>query len=86
MELGNFLLKLAVTYVFFDEIDISYQIWNNMYLGNYTKDGVDKDRKIIVPTIEKILKLLIDKKSKAKVLVTSESTIQAFKAFKEKSK
>ncbi len=86
VELGNYLPKLAVTFAFLDELDTSYQAWNNMYLGGHSKDGVDKDGKIIVPTIEEMLKLLIDRESGAKVSAISESTTQAFKAFQENSK
>lgn len=46
-----------------------------MYLRSYSKNGIDKNGKIIIPVIEKILKLLINKKSRAKVLAISESTI-----------
>lgn len=54
-----------------------------MYLGGYSKDGVDKDWKIIIPMMEEILKLLIDRESRAKDSATSESSTQAFKAFQE---
>lgn len=57
-----------------------------MYFGSYCKDGIDKDRKIIIWIIKKILKLLIDRKSRAKISTTFESTTQAFKAFKKKAK
>lgn len=43
-----------------------------MYLENYSKNGVDKDRKIIVLKIEKNFRLLIDKKSGTKILVISK--------------
>lgn len=49
MSLGNPLLKLAVTCAFLGGLDTSYQAWKDMYLGGYSKDGVDKDGKIIVP-------------------------------------
>lgn len=57
-----------------------------MYLGDYSKNDVDKNGKIIVPKIEKILKLLIDRENGVKVLAASESNAQVFKAFKEKAK
>lgn len=57
-----------------------------MYLGSYSKDGVDKDKKIIVLTIKKMLKLLINKENEVKVLAASESIAQAFKVFKKKVK
>ncbi len=57
-----------------------------MYLGGYSKAGVDKYGKIIIPTIEEMLKLLIDRESGAKVSAISESTARAFKAFQENSK
>ena len=86
VELGNPLPELAVTCAFLDGLDTSYQAWKNMYLGGYSKDGVDKDRKIIITTIEKMLKLLIDRESGAKVSAISESTVRSFKAFQENSK
>lgn len=57
-----------------------------MYLGSYSKDGINKDGKIIIPTIEKILKLLVDQKNGAKVSAVSESIIRVFKVFKENPK
>ena len=74
VELGNPLTKLAVSCAFLDGLDISYQAWKDMYLGGYSKDGVDKDGKIIIPTMEKMLKLLIDRESRAKVSIILEST------------
>ncbi len=57
-----------------------------MYLGGYSKDGVDEDWKIIIPTIEEMLKLLIQRESGAKILAISDSTARAFKVFQENSK
>lgn len=50
---------------------------------SYSKDGVDKDGKIFVLTIEKILKLLIDKESGAKISAVSMFIILVFKVFQE---
>lgn len=86
MKLGNPLFELAVTYTIFNLFNTFYQARNNIYLGGYNKNSFDKDGKIIIPTIEKILKLLMDKKSWAKVLLILESTIVAFKAFQKKAK
>lgn len=55
-------------------------------LNIYSKNSVDKNRKIIIPIIKKMLKLLINKKNKPKVLTESKSTTQIFKAFKKKAK
>lgn len=57
-----------------------------MYLIDYNKNGVTKDEKIIILTIEEIFKLLIDKKIKVKVLAALKSTTQVFKAIKKKAK
>lgn len=46
-----------------------------MHLENYNKNNVDKDGKIIILIIEKILKLLIDRKSRTKVLAISKSIV-----------
>lgn len=35
-----------------------------MYLGDYSKDSINKNRKIIVLTIKKMLKLLINKEKR----------------------
>ena len=52
-----------MSYTFLDILDTSYQIWKNMYNRGYSKNGIHKDRKIIILTIEESLKLLIDKKN-----------------------
>lgn len=57
-----------------------------MYLRDYSKDDIDKNEKIIIPIIEKMLKLLIDRESEAKVLTILESITQVFKAFQKKIK
>lgn len=85
-ELKNPLPKLAIIYVFLNDLDISYQIWKNIYLWDYTKDSIDKDEKIIIPIMKKIVKLLINKENEAKVSATLEFTIQTFKVFHESLK
>lgn len=75
MELRNFLPKLVITYAFWDGLNISYQAWKNIYLKSYSKDGIDKNVKIIVSIIKKMLKLLIDRKGRSKVSVISKSTM-----------
>ena len=45
-----------------------------------------KDRKMIVPIIEEMLKLPIDRKSVAKISALSQSTTRAFKASQEVKK
>lgn len=67
MELGNLLLKFAAICAFLDGLDTSYQSWKDMYLGGYSNNNVEKDGKIIEPKIAEIFKLLIDRKSGAKV-------------------
>lgn len=74
MDLKNPLPKLVVICIFFNRLDTFYQAQGKIYLGGYSKDSIDKDRKIIVPIIEEIFKLLIAKKSGAKVLVASKPT------------
>lgn len=69
-----------------DRLNTLYQKWKDIYLGGYSKASVNKNEKIILPMIEEILKLLIDRESGAKILVTSKFIAQAFKAFKESSK
>lgn len=86
MELGNPRPELAIIYMFFNGLDTSYQIWKDRYLGDYSKDNIIKNEKIIVLMIKEILKLLIDRESKAKISITSKSTTRAFKAFQEKAK
>ena len=86
LKLGNPLPELAVTCAFLDGLDTSYQAWKDMYLGGYSKNGVDRDGKRIVPTIEEMLKLVIDRESGAKVSTLSQSTTRAFKASQEAKK
>lgn len=52
------------------------------YLECYNKSLVDKDWKIIVPTIEEMLKLQMDRESGAKVLATSEFICELLTHFK----
>ena len=85
-KLKNLLLMLAVICTYLDGLDILNQAWKDMYLKSYSKDSIDRDRKIIVPTIEEMPKLLIIKESEAKVLALSQSTLRAFKIFQEAQK
>lgn len=66
-NLGNLLFELAVIFTFFDEFNIFYQVKKDIYLRNYSKNNVNKDKKIIIPIRKKNFKLLINKESKAKV-------------------
>ncbi len=52
-----------------------------MYLGDKDKNGNNEDRKIIIPLIDEIFKLLIDEKNKVKILTKSKSIAQAFMTF-----
>lgn len=46
-----------------------------MYLGGYNKNNIDKNQKIIILTIARIFKLLIDKESETKISNILESII-----------
>lgn len=54
-----------------------------MYLKAYSKDGINKNKKIIISIMEEIFKLLINKENGAKVSAVSKFTTQAFKAFQK---
>lgn len=86
VELEDLLLQLIVICAFFNGLNILYQIWKDMYLGGFSKDNFDKDGKNIELISKEIFKLLIDKKSRTKILATLMTTIQGFKPFKESSK
>lgn len=81
VELENSLSELAVIFAFLNGFDISYQAWKDMYLKSYSKNGVDKNGKIIIPRIEEIFKLLLVWESGIKVSAVSKTTTQAFKTF-----
>ena len=80
MDIGNPLPELAVICAFLDELDTLYQAWKIIYLGGCSRNGGDRNEKMIVPSIEEMLKLLIDIKSGAKISALSQSTTRAFKA------
>lgn len=77
--------ELHVTCAFLDGLDSSYQAWKDMYLASYAKnltgtaEGVEGV--MIVPTIEEVLKLLIDRESRtASTSPSSQSSTRAFNA------
>lgn len=62
-ELGIPVPGLRVTCAFLNSLDPSYKAWNNMFLAAYAKNlttKVESKVVMIVPTMEKVLKLLID--------------------------
>ena len=76
-ELGIPIPELGITCAFLDGLDASYQAWKDMFLGGYAQNPTTiKNGKevMIVPTIEEILKLLIDRESSN---LTSSSSKQA---------
>ncbi|MCJ1469247.1 hypothetical protein MMC07_007880 [Pseudocyphellaria aurata] len=55
--------ELSVTCAFLDGLDSSYQAWKDMFLGVYAKTPINTVQGVatmLVPTIEEVLKLLID--------------------------
>ena len=76
-ELGIPIPELGVTCAFLDGLDPSYQAWKDMFLGGYAQNPttIENGKEVmIVPTIEEILKLLIDRESSN---LTSSSSKQA---------
>lgn len=86
VKLKNTLSKLIFILIFFDRLVIFYQAWKQTYIRHYIKDCIYKNGKIIVPIIEEIFKLLMNRKSGAKICVKLQSTLQAFLAISEKIK
>lgn len=60
VELGEPLPEMFVTCSFLDGLDSSYNAWKDMYFSSYNKTMKDKDGNMVQPTVEEILKLLID--------------------------
>ncbi len=60
VELVELLAEMLVSYVFLDGLDSLYNAWKDMYFSSYSKIRKDKNRKIVQPTVEETLKLLID--------------------------
>lgn len=65
-ELSRPMDELAITCAFLDGLDSSYQAWKDMYLGSYAKNPtqiVEGEEIMIIPTIEEIIQLLIDRQA-----------------------
>ena len=60
VELGELLPEMFISYTFLDWLDSSYNAWKDMFFSSYNKAMKDKNGKMVQPTIEEILKLLID--------------------------
>ncbi|MCJ1428807.1 hypothetical protein MMC29_006718 [Sticta canariensis] len=81
-ELGIPIPELGVTCAFLDGLDPSYQAWKDMFLGGYAKNPTTTENGkvvMIVPTIEEVLKLLIDRES-SNLTPTSSSKHSASRA------
>lgn len=79
--------ELHVTCAFLDGLDLSYQSWKDMFLGGYAKNPTNTVQRVatmLVPTIKKVLKLLIDCESSTSSL-SQKSATRAFGA-KDQSK
>ena len=84
--LGIPIPELGVTCAFLDGLDPSYQAWKDMFLGGYAKNPTTTENGkvvMIVPTIEEVLKLLIDRES-SNLTPTSSSQHSASRAFNAK--
>lgn len=79
--------ELQVTCAFLDGLDSSYQVWKDMFLSSYatnptkTENGVEV---LIVPTIEEIVQLLIDRESRNSSSLSQMPASGAFSACKKK--
>lgn len=67
VKLNNILSELVITCVFLEKLIKLYQALKNIYLKSYNKNNIDRNKKMIILTIEEMLKLLINKKNKAKI-------------------
>ena len=80
-QLGEPLLEMFVSCAFLDGLDSSYNAWKDMYFSSYSKTMKDKDGKMVQPTVEEILKLLIDRQTgQDNDTGSSKSQPRAFKA------
>lgn len=87
-ELGIPIPELGVTCAFLDGLDPSYQAWKDMFLGGYGKNPTTTENGkvvMIVPTIEQVLKLLIDRES-SNLVSTPSSKHLASRAFNGKGR
>ena len=81
VELGEALPEMFVFCAFLDGLDSSYNAWKNMFFLSYYKAIKNKDEKMVQPTIEEILKLLIDQQTgQDNGAGSSKSKPRAFKA------
>lgn len=60
VKLGELLPDMFVTCSFLDGLDSSYNAWKDIYFSSFSKNMKDEDGKMLQPTVEEILKLLID--------------------------
>ena len=63
VELGEPLPEMFVSCAFLDGLDSSYNAWKDMFFSSYSEAMKDKDGKMVQPTVEEILKLLIDQQT-----------------------
>ena len=79
------LLEMLVFYAFTDKLDSLYNAWKDMYFSSYSKTMKDKDGKMIQPTVEEIIKLLIDnKQAKTMAQVYQNLSLERLKPDKDR--
>lgn len=83
--------ELQVTCVFLDGLDSSYQVWKDTFLGGYARNPTKTENGVeilIVPTIEEILQLLIDRESRisSSLSLSQMPASRAFSARKKENK
>ncbi|MCJ1470081.1 hypothetical protein MMC07_008726 [Pseudocyphellaria aurata] len=86
-ELGRPLDELAITCVFLNGLDPSYQAWKDMYLGEYAKNPThlaNGVQTMTIPTIEEVIQLLIDRQSSNQMSSPKGDTTPAFRAMDKK--
>lgn len=83
IELGMPMSELEVSCAFLDGLDTSYQAWKDVFLGIYAKNPtkIDNGKEVlIVPTIEEVLDLLIDREPSSLASSPKPSTTRAYGA------
>ncbi|MCJ1271778.1 hypothetical protein MMC22_011683 [Lobaria immixta] len=78
-ELKRPLDELAVTCAFLNGLNASYQAWKDMFLGGYAKNPTtvqNGQEVMVVPTLEEILKLLIDREAGTSQTAARPSSIK----------
>lgn len=86
-ELKQPLPELLVTSCFLDGLDSKYSLWKDMFLRGYAQDSKKTEGgEMVVPTIEEVLKELIDREGSTQLSKDNQAGARAFGAKEKKDK